>query len=524
MIGYPPANKESSRRKPLTDKVPASNAPPPDQPTEEAKPEGASDTEPTYPSSVWEMRLNRVRLFLPKPVYMWLSARIGWRMGDEWAWANRDDEENAWIPPPEEDIRLHGVWVAEAYLPSSIRSLADGIERLGWWESHRDETIAEVIERGRSGRGGGWLNLPLIRRQTKRGRLGRRDAGRALPDGVEYATGQVHFLTPSLTVLLVGFRFDTSMSERWGAAARQPYRTYHEPLGASRARIWHPDFQRREAVRRVEREAAAGCGAWIGERMPGYFGSTGGRDGHPATTLLTTENLIPFEADDESHRWALNLGLAFAYERWETGISGLRYALRPPDGARGVLTGRRRDIFADEKYWKGWGHEDFAWSLMYRVDDLSELFALITAGEVLRDIRARLARLRDSLPGVAAKPSRAQLASARSQLGTFSSDLVAFTNEIAAWPEHPEWVLHEIPEIRAVGAAADAQPIGRRLLDWCVEDARQVREFEASTRGLLIAAAEITSALESLRTQDLVKWVSVLALLVSFAALMVSVR
>lgn len=506
----------------MSHEPPPSDTPPPGEPNEDALPVGTGNSEPGYPSEVWEARLNRVRHLMPRSAYLWLRSRIGWRISDEWAWANRDDKENGWIPPPGEDIRLHGVWVAEAYLPSSILALVEGIERLGWWESHRDQTIAEMIEQGRSGRGGGWLNLQLIRGQAKRRRLSQRDAGRRLPDGVEYTTGQVHFLTPSLTVLVVGFRFDETVSERWGAAARQPYRTYHESIGAHRARIWTSDFQRREAVRRVERELVAVCRGWISEHMPGYFASTGGRDGHPATALLTTEEFIPFETDDESHRWAINLGLAFAYERWETGIPGLRYALRPPDEGGGVLIGRRRDIFADESYWKGWGHPDFIWSLMYRVDDLSELLALMTAGEVLRDVRARLAKLRDSLPGVTAKPSRAQLASVRSQLGTFSSDLVALTSEIAAWPEHPEWVLHEIPEMRAVGAPADAKPIGRRLLDWYAEDARQVREFEASTRGLFVAAADITSALESLRTQALVKWVSVLALLVSLAALVVS--
>jgi hypothetical protein len=110
-----------------------------------------------------------------------------------------------------------------------------------------------------------------------------------------------------------------------------------------------------------------------------------------------------------------------------------------------------------------------------------------------------------------------------------SADLSAITAEVQAWAEREPWVLHDVPAIEAIetfpnptGAKpADEKPLKRRLLDWCVEQAREVRDFERDTRGLLVAAAEIAGALENIKLQSFVRWVSLLALGVSLTALVV---
>ena len=139
-------------------------------------------------------------------MYFWLSTLISDWSIDEWHWVNTDDRDNErGVPPADERVAWHGVWVAEAYLPSSVHGLTAGIEKLGWWESHRGETAANRIRSGRSGHGGGWVNLPFLRRRTSRRVLGVTSYERDLPEGVEYLSGQIHFLTPSLTVLIAGF-------------------------------------------------------------------------------------------------------------------------------------------------------------------------------------------------------------------------------------------------------------------------------------------------------------------------------
>lgn len=102
--------------------APASTSTQPDpgdtqrQPPQSADDDAASpglgnDTD--YPAGVWMARLDRVRRFLPRSLYFWVSARLGARFGDEYHWRNSDDKENdRGIPPPDERIAWHGAWIA----------------------------------------------------------------------------------------------------------------------------------------------------------------------------------------------------------------------------------------------------------------------------------------------------------------------------------------------------------------------------------------------------------------------------
>ena len=111
-----------------------------------------------------------------------------------------------------------------------------------------------------------------------------------------------------------------------------------------------------------------------------------------------------------------------------------------------------------------------------------------------------------------------------------SSDLTALTSEMLTWPDHRSWVLEDIPDIQAIDdfpnrkapKSPEEKSLRSRLLDWYVEQAREVRDFEAATRELLVAAAEIAGALENIKLQGFVRLVSVLALLVALAARVVS--
>jgi hypothetical protein len=343
---------------------------------------------------------------------------------------------------------------------------------------------------------------------------------RDLPQEVETVHGQIGFLTPSLTILLVRFDFATSLSEELNRALRARYRTFHRMEGWYRSRVMTPDFQRRDAVRDLERAQIERCRSWLATFFPGYFASGGGQA--PATLLAMTHRVVPFELDEANWWWMPEAGIGFALERWETGIDGLRLALRPREDGVTVLAGRQSDVFADEEHWTGYGHEDKTWSLRYEIDsDLGRLFAFLTSERILQDGRRRLASLRDSLVAGSSTPSDRQLSMVQRQLATLSSDLTSLTAEMLAWPGHRAWVLDDVPDLTVVGREA-ATPLKYQLLDFYVEDAREVREFEAATRGLLIATAEIGTALQNIRLQNFVRWIAVLALLVSLVALAVA--
>lgn len=477
-------------------------------------------------------RLNRFRRVLPGPIYYWIDARLGARLGDELHWSEYDDEENdRGIPPTDERIRWHGVWIVEAYLPSTIGSLVEGIQRLQWWDAHRPEDILRSVRSGRAGPGGGWVNLPLLRRRTQRPVFLMPSLDRELPAGVDYISGSIHFVTPSLTVLVAGFRFDDGLSGSLDQALRRRYKTYHPMTGWYSSQLMSPMFQRRDAVRALEKEMIDRCRQWLSDYLPGYFAGGIDRENWPATMLLTTQLVVPFERGEDRGFWAHEAGIDFAYERWETGITGLRYAMRPREDGVAVLAGRQSDIFSDPEEWRRYGHQSTVWSLMYLIEmRLSGLFAFLAADAILWDVRRRLGRLRDSVALVAASPTKDQLKSVKSQLGTMSSDLTSLTSEMLTWSEHRAWALHDVADVERINdfprqgdaAETDEEPLRSKLLDRFIAHAREVRDFEAATRGLLVATAEIAGALENINLQSLVRWVSVLALIVAFLALVVS--
>ena len=490
---------------------------------------GGKDTD--YPAGVWIARVERIRRILPPFVYLWITGRLHARWSDEYAWRNRDDIENdRGIPPPDERIGWHGVWIAEAFLPSTISALVSGVEKLGWWEPYRDRTISGDVAIGRSGRGGGWTNLPLVKRRTNRGMIGAMSLDRDLPDGVEYISGHVHYVTPSMTVLVVGFRFDETVSATLDAALRRRYRSYHVMAGLSASQHMSPDFQRRDAVRALERARVGACRSWLAKYLPGYFAGGDEATEAPATLLMTTRKVVPFERTEDSRYWAHEAVIGFAYRRLETGITGLRYAFRPKEDGVPALAGRESDIFANPDEWRHHGHENTTWSLKLFVDNLSGLVAFQTSDAVLRDVRRRLGRLRDSLAKLSSSSSTDLLSSVRAQLGTMSSDLTALTSEMLRWPDHADWILQEVTDVELIDdfpnpnrtKVADERSERRKMLDFYVENARDVRDFEEATRGLLIAAAAIAGALENLKLQSFVRWVTVLALIVALAALVVS--
>jgi hypothetical protein len=485
----------------------------------------SSATHTDLPSAVWFDRLKRVRPFLPKRTYNWALGRVSDRYGDEWQWANGDDEANDSDAPPDgERLTWHGVWLVEAYLPSSIPALVDGLERFGW-QSDRDESVGDFIAKCRlSPGGGGLMPLPMLRPPAVKGFFPG-SLNRELPPGVELVTGQIHILSHSLTVLISGFKFDDSVSDEVNLALRRRYRTYHRPTKTGNT-IMLPTFQRRDAMHDLEAAKINACREWLKRRAPGYFSSAGSGSSAPATILMTTKVDPLFE----HHDWLHTIGLSYAFEPWETSITGLRYARRSAREGAPVLFGREPDLLAVPKL--NQNGQPLGWLLRHYIEmELAGLLALMAIEQILIDASRRLGRLRDSIATDNMSSSAKQLASVKGQLGSFNSGIASLASEMQTWAKRPAWTFRELPDLQLVRDpnaegppdSPDSRPLRQQLLDWQVERAREVGELEASTRSLLIALSEITGALENIRLQNALKWLTLIAICIAAVALVVGV-
>jgi len=474
------------------------------------------------PSAVWFDRLKRVRPFLPKRTYNWTLGRVSERYGDEWQWANGDDKENDSDAPPEgERLTWQGIWLVEAYLPSNIPALIEGLEKFGW-QSDRDESVGDFIAKCRlSPGGGGLMPLPMLRPPTVKGFFPGY-LNRELPPGVELVTGQIHILSHSLTVLISGFQFDDSVSAEVNLALRRRYRTYHRPTKTGNT-IMLPTFQRRDAIHDLEEAKINACREWLKRRAPGYFASAGSGSSAPATILMTTKVDLLFE----HHDWMHTIGLSYAFEPWETSITGLRYARRPAREGAPVLFGREPDLLADSKL--NQNGQPLGWLLRHYIEmELVGLLAFMAIEQILIDASRRLGRLRDSIATDHVSSSAKQLASVKGQLGSFNSGIASLASELQTGAKRPFLTLRELPDLQVVPdpnakVPPDPRPLRQQLIDWQVKRAREVGELEASTRSLLIATSEITGALENIKLQNALKRLTLIAIFIAAVALVVGV-
>jgi hypothetical protein len=463
--------------------------------------------------------LDRIRPFLPRRVYNWAVVRFYWRFRDDRAWQDGDDKRNdAETPPADERLSWHAVWLVEAYLPSNIPALIEGLERFRWYKEG-DESVADFISNCRLNLGsGGSMHIPMLRPPAEKGSFFPDSLKRELPPGVKLVTGQIQIVSYSLTLLIAGFRFDESVSNEVDATLRRRYKTFTRRSGRGRS-VMMPTFQRRDAMHDLEAAKIRACREWLASHVPGYFASTETGPDTPATALLTTK-LAALFSDAE---WLFPIGFTrgIAYEQWGTPITGLRYAQRSRKDGAPVLFGRESDLLADARLTQQ--GQSWEWLLPYYVEmSLTEVFGLVAIDAMLTNAAQRVARLRDSIV-TEDTSSEKQLQSVKRQLRSVNSDIASLTSEITTWTVRPAWLFRDVPEMQVVETLSrrppDSKPFRTRSMEWVTQRAREVGELEAATRDLLIAMSAITGALENVRLQKSIRWLTRLTLFVALVAL-----
>jgi hypothetical protein len=271
----------------------------------------------------------------------------------------RDPAENAESsPPPDEQIRLHAVWMAESYPVSFFDVLLEAVRRLAAEGRHISGTPpAEQLEHGLRRGGAGWFPLgPVVRPGSPLfAYLPPIEA--ALPTEVEYAHASVHYLVPWHAVLVMCFVLDETGSGRVEQALRANYQT-HTTQHRNWTAIHGPGNQKREAVRKTRADQLTGLATFFGREAPGLFASEG--EFLPSIELWTTNEVKPFDDSEEArgargmHDFTEILGWIAWTNLWhgpynlalkEAPVTGDDLWSRAPNLQ---LVARERDLFADE--------------------------------------------------------------------------------------------------------------------------------------------------------------------------------
>jgi hypothetical protein len=304
-------------------------------------------------------------------------------------------------PPEDESLEWQGVCVVEAYGPSRVRGLLEGVERLGWNRKQlgdvRDSTLGEWIVRSRgSSLGAGFSPITLTRERPRFGGAGSYQA--PLPPGIDHARGFVLAPTPALTVFVLFCVFEDVPAGAIEVILRETFQTEQERFDTG----WrtHTAANRKLDALRAERQRLRECaGDFLRSHLPGAFTLDLERE-LPACEVVTTTIRRPFERSKADlrtlHHPFWMLGFDHETGAWRSeDMAG--FSLHLPNGfSRSpalVLAGRHDEVFAgiDSSYGGG-DRERFANYLHLR---LYGLVALWASYQLLRGYHAVLASARD---------------------------------------------------------------------------------------------------------------------------------
>lgn len=223
---------------------------------------------------------------------------------DDQRWQDdRDAEENeSSRVPDDEQYRMLAVVCVEAYTPSTVDNLVEGVRRLGW--VHDDlhvppfTTLDEWIVRARAAPfGGQCANLSNVLDEDSPPAAGR-PLRAPLPGGVESVWATMHQVAPSVTCLVTTFVLDDTLGLAVDRAVRPDRRTQVSRTPSGWA-YTGPAQQRADAAVAERRAIRAVCHGWVRDHLPGAFSAGLSRHGAPAIEVFTINGVRPF---DEANR------------------------------------------------------------------------------------------------------------------------------------------------------------------------------------------------------------------------------
>lgn len=324
----------------------------------------------------------------------------------------RDVEENAESALPQgERVDVVSLTCVELYTPSTVSSLMEAVEALGWVRNdpYRPPfcNLVEWVPASRASPwAGAWVNLGHIVDLNSPRQPG--EGLRApLPPGVEAIWAELHAVTPSVTALVLEFELKESSSRALETVFGSDLATCAERTSNGWA-YRGPTNQRSDLVAHERASLRAACQSWVAFHAPGVF-CTAADQGLPTIEAFTCvraepfQELVPQPLGD--YRWAL--GIEHGWDAWESQqLPGWRLAAWEPRRDEPFvlrLGARRAEVMVDLDAYGGDNNSGLANRLTHPLFAFSTRFALHC---LLGLYSRRLADLRDRSVRAAAHPRR----------------------------------------------------------------------------------------------------------------------
>ena len=206
--------------------------------------------------------------------------------------------------PSTEAVHLGGLVLTEVYTPSTVSMLYRALDRLPMNHNRKREWLT-ALTNSRRGGWGGWQDLGVVRRPGDF-IVGEGYCDPRLPDGVEAVWLYLHYIAPSLAIIVATFTL-TEEAGDLSALLREDYQTRLLDISPSigvrikeKLRRARPGgFKPFRQVSRVEdqkcqvcdtliRRHEQACGQWLTDAFRGWF-STSAANSRPIMRLVFTQ-------------------------------------------------------------------------------------------------------------------------------------------------------------------------------------------------------------------------------------------
>lgn len=448
----------------------------------------------------------------------------------------RENEETR--VPPELELRVPMVWGCELYGPAEIDGLYTGLEKLEWGVVGRvgdKDGIAKWIRESRAyGQEGGWLNGGRVAALSERGKYIANHNYAPLPGGVTSLDVQVFQLSPSLTGVLVGFRLDDTVAQRYEIEINRDRKTYRRRIRRARAiSIIGPENQKREAIALVRSSLRSLVAAWYKRNLPGYFSSLDRNSAFPIMELLSVkEGPVLHEPPTVPRTWRnwrrllRNAGLS-RYVWTSREHDGLQFVLADDgEGTHGsvitVAVDESRFPEEDFNFYGGKSREALTYLCGQKLCYVLPNAAIV---EYLKEQTRYLNLSREQLK--VARSGRGNLGRTLRTITQFfdrTLGVPALAGELTRRASQPWGYEPELAEFSAPELGADLPP--RELPDLFRSTTRvmasRLAEEEIVMRGHFEQLSSILSIHENVKVQRRIQMLTVFALVVAFLSLLVA--
>jgi len=453
----------------------------------------------------------------------------------------RDRESNETSRVPEdEELRLRVVWGVELYGPAEAENLCAQLSRLNWSAGIArsvDDSAGNWVRYQRAHSGAGaWYNVGLVTSQGDQSRFIKTNNNYAqMPECVDCLHVCIRQLTPSLTCVLIGFVLKGCIVQGYEEALNQDRKTRYERLETQRGvSILDPQSLKQRSIERIRDKARTIVQAWFSKNIPGFFCSLSNTP-IPIAEFITTKNnhLLP-NSDEQKLKarcdWRSLVATSLGYDVWtSSACNGLRFLIdnsgwkkKPPHFVVALCRSDIADDFFDS--WGGNVDRDY---LIYSHDHIEGVLSNYAVTEFLKAVSSDLKISRAAL--TIKNSGRRKAIRTIEKIQAFFDHSLGTPAIVAELLEHSKHLGNFKYRCQAflspVWGKDDEQcEFSATLCEQTSFLAKQVINEERSLREHFEQLSTVLSVRESVQAQRRMEWLTVMAVVIATASLLVTLH